>query len=119
MISNDIMCNERRYITGITYLNNRIQVRIRLSENSNIKAYQSLLSILAKNHISLDLINIFPAHQFFTVDKSEKENVSSILDLVGIKYSIIEECSTIAIVGAGMTGVPGIMARIINVLQNK
>ena len=118
LISNDIMCNERRYITGITYLNNRIQVRIRLSENSNIKAYQSLLSILAKNHISLDLINIFPAHQFFTVDKSEKENVSSILDLVGIKYSIIEECSTIAIVGAGMTGVPGIMARIINVLQN-
>ena len=64
LISNDIMCNERRYITGITYLNNRIQVRIRLSENSNIKAYQSLLSILAKNHISLDLINIFPAHQF-------------------------------------------------------
>ena len=110
LISNDIMCNERRYITGITYLNNRIQVRIR--------SYQSLLSILAKNHISLDLINIFPAHQFFTVDKSEKENVSSILDLVGIKYSIIEECSTIAIVGAGMTGVPGIMARIINVLQN-
>ena len=33
-----------------------------------------------------------------------------------IKYTIIENCSTIAIVGAGMNGVPGVMARIINTL---
>ena len=118
VISNVATENEKRYITGITYLNDRIQIRIRLSENNNITAYQSLLSILAKSDISLDLINIFPAHQFFTIDKSEKEKVCSILELIGIKYSLIEDCSTIAIVGEGMTGIPGIMARIMKVLQN-
>ena len=35
-----------------------------------------------------------------------------------IKYTIIEGCSTIAIVGAGMNGVPGVMARIINTLTS-
>ena len=35
-----------------------------------------------------------------------------------IRYTIIEGCSTIAIVGAGMNGVPGVMARIINTLTS-
>lgn len=110
--------SEMRYITGITYLNDRVQIRVRLSENENIAAYRSLLDILAKNKISLDLINIFPAHQIFTVDKKEKARVESLLDLIGIKYSCIDNCSTIAIVGAGMRGVPGIMARIMKVLAD-
>ena len=35
-----------------------------------------------------------------------------------IKYTTIEDCSTIAIVGAGMNGVPGVMARIITTLTS-
>ena len=119
LISDNMEDKNIRYITGITYLNNRVQIRIRLSENENVVAYRSLLNILAKNKISLDLINIFPAHQFFTVDKEEEEAVCNILDLIGVNYSVIENCTTIAIVGAGMRGVPGIMARIINVLQEE
>ena len=119
LISDNMEDKNIRYITGITYLNNRVQIRIRLSENENVVAYRSLLNILAKSKISLDLINIFPAHQIFTVDKKEEESVCSILDLIGINYSVIENCTTIAIVGAGMRGVPGIMARIINVLQQE
>ena len=109
---------EKRLISGITHLNNRIQVRVRLSENRDSKSYRSLLKLLAKNHISLDLINIFPEHQMFTIDASEKEKLNEIMNKAGIKYSIIEGCSTIAIVGAGMNGVPGVMASIINTLTS-
>lgn len=108
--------DRKRVITGITHLSERIQVRVRLSENENVAAYRSLLDILAKNHISLDLINIFPGHQIFTIDAWEEGKLKKILDSSGIVYTTVEDCTTVAIVGNGMTGVPGIMSRIINTL---
>lgn len=118
VIKSNVSEEEKRLISGITHLNNRIQVRVRLSENRDSKSYRSLLKLLAKSHISLDLINIFPEHQMFTIDASEKEKLNEIMNKAGIKYSIIEGCSTIAIVGAGMNGVPGVMASIINTLTS-
>ena len=104
-------------LSGITHLANRIQVRVRLKDNKEQVSYRQLLDILAQNHISLDLINIFPEEQIFTIDSCEKEVLEKILSEAKIKYNIIENCSTIAMIGAGMTGVPGIMAKIINTLM--
>ena len=118
MIKSSISEEEKRLISGITHLNNRIQVRVRLSENKKSKSYRNLLELLAKNNISLDLINIFPEHQMFTIDASEKEKLNEIMNKAEIKYSIIEGCSTIAVIGAGMNGVPGVMASIINTLTS-
>ncbi|ATD54981.1 aspartate kinase [Clostridium chauvoei] len=103
-------------LSGITHLANRIQVRVRLKDNKEQANYRQLLDILAKHHISLDLINIFPAEQIFTIDSCEKELLEEVLNEAKINYTIIENCSTIAMVGTGMTGVPGIMAKIINTL---
>ena len=118
MIKSNISEEEKRLISGITHLNNRIQVRVRLSDNRDKGSYRNLLELLAKNHISLDLINIFPEHQMFTIDASEKDKLSEIMSKAEIKYTTIENCSTVAIVGAGMNGVPGVMARIINTLTS-
>ena len=54
----------------------------------------------------------------FTIDATEKDKLSEIMSKAEIKYTTIEDCSTIAIVGAGMNGVPGVMARIINTLTS-
>lgn len=105
-------------ISGITHLNNRTQVTIKLNENRNNENYRYLLDILAKNNISLDLINIFPTEQIFTIDSNKKEKVKDVLEKNKFTYKIIDNCSTIAIVGIGMTGVPGIMAKIINTLSD-
>lgn len=118
IIKSNISEEEKRLISGITHLNNRIQVRVRLSDNKDKRTYRNLLELLAKNHISLDLINIFPEHQMFTIDATEKDKLSEIMSKAEIKYTIIENCSTVAIVGAGMNGVPGVMARIINTLTS-
>lgn len=107
--------NERT-ISGITHLNNRTQVTVRLNENRDKTNYRYLLETLAKNNISLDLINIFPTEQIFTIDSCKKDKLEKALRELEIKYSLIDNCSTIAIVGVGMTGVPGIMAKIINTL---
>lgn len=118
IIKSSVSEEEKRVISGITHLNNRIQVRVRLSDNKGKGAYRNLLELLAKNHISLDLINIFPEHQMFTIDATEKDKLSEIMGKAEIKYTTIENCSTVAIVGAGMNGVPGVMARIINTLTS-
>lgn len=116
LIIKEVSDENRRFITGITHLDNRIQVRVRLSENPNHAAYRSLLDSIAKNNISLDLINIFPAHQIFTINANEKEKLNQVLNKANINFTTVEGCSTIAIVGSGMKGVPGVMAKIINTL---
>lgn len=105
-------------ISGITHLGNRTQVSVKLIDNKGESKYRNLLDILANNKISLDLINIFPSEQIFTIDCDEKEKLDKVLNEADIKFTTIENCSTIAIVGAGMTGVPGIMAKVINTLSN-
>lgn len=108
--------NTNKIISGITHLNNRTQVTVRFKDNKDNRSYRYLLDILAKNKISLDLINIFPTEQIFTIDSNRKEKLQEVLNKVNIVYKFTDSCSTIAIVGMGMRGVPGIMAKIINAL---
>lgn len=108
--------NNNKIISGITHLNNRTQVTVRLKDNRNNEKYRYLLDILAKEKISLDLINIFPTEQIFTIDSNRKEKLQQVLNRVNILCSFTDNCSTIAMVGIGMRGVPGIMAKIMNTL---
>lgn len=108
--------NNNKIISGITHLNNRTQVTVRLKDNRNNEKYRYLLDILAKEKISLDLINIFPTEQIFTIDSNRKEKLQQVLNRVNILCSFTDNCSTIAMVGIGMRGVPGIMAKIMNIL---
>ena len=118
LIKNEITKEHQRVITGITHLSDRIQIIIRESDNKNNNVYRKLLGILAKNKISLDLINIFPAHQMFTINNSEFDTVMAILNEAELIYSYEKNCTTIAIVGAGMKGVPGIAARAVGALSS-
>lgn len=116
LINNQGNINSSKIISGITHLNNRTQVTVRLDDNRNNVNYRYLLDILAKNKISLDLINIFPTEQIFTIDSSRKVKVQEVLNKIKINHKFTDDCSTIAIVGIGMRGVPGIMAKIMNAL---
>lgn len=115
-INGDI--NHPKIITGITYLNDRIQVKISASSNVNNPKYKDILGLLATNKISLDLINIFPDQQVFTIGADKKEDLRNILDAIQIKYTLKEECSQIAVVGTRMTGIPGVIANIIQALND-
>ena len=65
-----------------------------------------MLEIIAANKISFDLINIFPRQKVFTISKAAKDIVKDIFDKLNLKYTLIDNCSTIALVGAGMNGIP-------------
>ena len=79
-----------------------------LIPNPSYPAYENIVNILAGEVISYNLNNDF------SINFNE---LNELLKKEDIKYNLIENCSTIAIVGVGMTGVPGIMAKIINTLS--
>ncbi|MDQ0148962.1 aspartate kinase [Eubacterium multiforme] len=118
LINNNGDINNGKIISGITHQNNRIQVKIKADENANNEKYRDLLSLLAANKISLDLINIFPDQQIFTIGEDKKKDLENILNAINIKYSLIENCSQIALIGSKMKGIPGVIASIVKTLND-
>ena len=107
----------RRIMSGITSQGDRIQISINKCDNEGNPKYEDILELLAANKISLDLINIFTDNQVFTINKNDKGVVETLLSKENLKYSMIEECSKVAVIGSGMKGIPGVMARIIKSLK--
>lgn len=111
--------NPNRIIIGITYMNERVQVTIKTEENADNPNYKDILNIIARNNISLDLINLFPHLKVFTIGKSDLNSFKNAMDELNIKYSILEDCSKISVIGSRMRGIPGVMAKIINALEKE
>lgn len=105
--------NEGRIVTGITHMSNRSQISVKCKDTGNEK---DLFEILAGCGISIDLINVFPEYRVFTIDGKDSLRVNNILKDLGLEYSIINNCSKIALIGNGMRGVPGVMAKILKTL---
>jgi aspartate kinase len=101
-------------ITSIAHITNRTQVTI---EKVDDESQNRILSLLAENDISIDLINIFPDKMIFTIDGNDTSKATKILDENSYNYSFIINCSKISAVGNRMRGIPGVMAKIISALS--
>ncbi|MGL5634807.1 MAG: aspartate kinase [Sarcina sp.] len=120
MIDNIGDVDARGVIAGITHQSGRIQVSINLDENiENKEAYKTVLSKLADNQISLDLINIFPKEKVFTIAEDKKDLFEEIMKENNLIYKITENLSKIAIVGTKMRGIPGVMSKVVIALDSK
>jgi aspartate kinase len=100
-------------VASITHIPDRTQVIVKALDPD---IENTLLSRLADNDISIDLINIFPDKMVFTIDGSHTDKVKVIFNENKCLYSMISKCSKISAIGNRMKGVPGVMSRIIRVL---
>ena len=119
IINNESLEGSSKLITGITHISNRVQIKIMFVNNINNKLYDNKLEFLAKNLISIDLINIFPKEQIFTVDLKDVIKLEQLMKKSHLNYTRIDSCSKIAIIGSRITGIPGVMARILRTLTNE
>ncbi len=117
VISNSIITNSSNIITGITSMGSRVQITVELCENEDNENYSILLDELANNMISIDLINVFPKQKIFTIDENDMENFKITMENLGLKYSFVENCTKIAVIGSRMKGIPGVMAKILKALS--
>jgi aspartate kinase len=108
--------NRDKLITAITEVSDLIQVKIHTIDNYT--ADNELLIKLEDNDISIDLINFSKEEKMFTTHKNNLKNIKVILDGLDLNYSIRRACSKVTIVGHKIHGVPGVMKRIVMVLNN-
>ncbi len=110
-----------RTITGITQIPNLTQFRISMDNGSGgLTVKRRLFNSLALAGISLDFINVSPEKVVFTVKDDMARKVFQVLETTGINnVEHTDGCSKVAAVGAGMTGLPGIMAAIVDALTRE
>ncbi|WP_069649553.1 aspartate kinase [Caloranaerobacter ferrireducens] len=109
--------NKDNIITAITHKVGRVQIII--YSDGNEEKIQKLMNEIAKNNISLDLINLLLDRKIFTIDKKDLGKLKRILDRSNIRYNLIDNCCKLSIIGNKMSGVPGVMAKIVNALSNE
>jgi aspartate kinase len=107
-----------RVVTGIAHLPKRAHVRISGIEDFNKSAVTlEIFNLLAQNQISVDLIYLSPELIAFIVDDEKAELVKKVLADLGLNIIVEQGYAKVSVVGAGMHGVPGVMARVVRSLE--
>lgn len=122
LVTNDINNSlefDERLITGITQISSLTQLKIDLSEVTDEKIQLKIFKALALAQISVDFINIFVDKVIFCVEDNYAEKAVNILQNMDLRVQQTPGCAKIAAVGAGLTGVPGIMAKIVEALSKE
>ncbi|KFI34397.1 aspartate kinase, partial [Peptococcaceae bacterium SCADC1_2_3] len=108
-----------RVITGITQISNLTQFKINTEGEENLKQQRRLFSSLALAGISLDFINVNSKEVMFTVKEEVAHKASQVLENVSFAPEVNYGCAKVATVGAGMSGIPGVMAGIVEALTKE
>ncbi|HAB6422894.1 aspartate kinase [Listeria monocytogenes] len=107
---------KERMVTGVAHVTNLTQISV---QTDTVKAQQLAFKILADAGISLDFINISTNSVIFTVPEEKSHVVKQLLEYEALETSVRQACAKVSIVGAGITGVPGVTAKIVGVLSEK
>ncbi|EAC2632164.1 aspartate kinase [Listeria monocytogenes] len=107
---------KERMVTGVAHVTNLTQISV---QTDTVKAQQLAFKILADAGISLDFINISTNSVIFTVPEEKSHVVKQLLEDEALETSVRQSCAKVSIVGAGITGVPGVTAKIVGALSEK
>lgn len=107
---------EDRIATGVTYLSNIAQIRVRLGSASH-QAGVSVFKAMSENGISVDLINVLPDQIMFTVGQEMMDKAAATLHGLGFDIETVSGCAKVSVVGGGMREVPGVMASFVEALS--
>jgi aspartate kinase len=107
-----------RPVTGITYVRDVTQIRVRAGKNE-FGLQSKVFKAMAEKGISVDLINISPNGVVYTVSEQATEGAVNILKQKGYMPEVQTGCAKVSAVGAGMAGVPGVASKIVNALTEE
>ncbi|GIO26206.1 aspartate kinase [Ornithinibacillus bavariensis] len=108
-----------RVVTGIAHLANITQIKVQTKEKEAYRLQSEVFKAMADAGISIDFINISPTGVIYTVPNQQAKRAITILKSKGFNPSILDDCTKVSVVGAGMTGVPGVASRIVHALTSK
>ncbi len=106
-----------KLLTAITHKEDIAQVTI--LEEDNLENDSMLLTQMADANISIDMINFFIDKKVFTIDAYQTPLIKKIFSEFKVNYSIAEDCCKVTIIGSRITGIPGVMATIVQALAKE
>ncbi|MBO8170959.1 MAG: aspartate kinase [Bacillaceae bacterium] len=107
-----------RLITGIAQVSRITQIRVAAQDNPyDLQA--KVFKAMADGGISVDFINVSLDGVAFTVSDEHAEQARSILMDLGYEPRMQPDCAKVSAIGAGMAGVPGVMAKIVEALSSE
>jgi len=113
----NVEINRDRVITGITHIPNVTQIKVYTSEFPESEHPQlKIFKAMSLAGISVDFINVHPDVVIYTVKDEVAAKAVRILENMGFAPVITPCCAKVSAVGAGMAGVPGVMASIMEAL---
>lgn len=104
-------------ITGITYSSRIAQIRIDKTGLEKPDMDLQVFSTMAAAGISVDFISVQPERIAFTVPSNIIQQAVKLLNDIDIYPALEFNCAKVAVVGAAMTGIPGVMARVVEALH--
>ncbi|MBM7552696.1 aspartate kinase [Thalassobacillus pellis] len=104
-----------RLVTGIAHLSGITQIRV-MARDEPYQLQSEVFKSMAEAGISVDFINISPSGVIYTIEDMYTEQAVGILKGLGYEPEITRNCAKVSTVGAGMTGVPGVTAKIVHTL---
>lgn len=104
-----------RPVTGIAHVGGVCQAE--LSPPRGEPAAVLLFTKLGEAGISADMIHVTPERIAFIVDGKLERKLRSLLSELGWPYTVNGDLAKVSAVGAGMHGVPGVMARVASALH--
>jgi len=112
-MKNNVHLIRDNLITGITHTSNLAQIKIDAGKLENKRGIElTIFKSMAAAGISVDFINVQPAAIMFTVMNDQAARAEELLKGIGLEPVIELHCAKVAIVGAAMTGIPGVMAKV-------
>ncbi|MEA4901517.1 aspartate kinase [Desulfitobacterium sp.] len=108
-----------RTITGIAHTPKVTQICIpTLNLPDILLANKQIFRGMALADISVDFISVQPEAILYTVRDDEADKAVKILENMGFNPSVVPSCAKVSIVGAGIHGVPGVMADMAEALSD-
>jgi len=108
----------RRAVTGIAHTAGLAQFFIELPEPGAARELE-IFQRIGEGEINIDLISVFPRVKAFTVKGEYSLKVEEILKSLEVPYRLDPDCAKVSVVGVGMHGIPGVMARVVKALHDQ
>ncbi|MDQ0245739.1 aspartate kinase [Bacillus fengqiuensis] len=109
---------QERLITGIAHVSGVTQIKV-FAKEGHYDLQAEVFKAMANEQISVDFINISPKGVVYTVTNDVTDRAIGVLRELGYEPVVTRECAKVSTVGAGMTGMPGVAAKIVGALSEQ
>jgi len=114
LIAEDV---EERVITGLAQIGNISQVKVGPLAGDVQMAKVQVLKTMAEARLSIDMTGVAPNSIFFIINGDDTEKACKALQDAGYAISVDTGLAKLSVIGAGMIGVPGVMANVMESLN--